>query len=304
MKRTSIILIVLVQIALTTLIVCLKHPPFFLMDDGYIYANYVSNAGLGHFFEYNLGEKSGGITSPLWYFMWTALFSCFRSVLSVKDALHVSGFVLSALFLQATALVIFLFARQVYKSRWVASCAGLFVVCDWYLQWGALSGLEIPLTVFVMSASLWAAWNLDVSDACTLEQNHYAICSRRALIVLSFFAYWSRPELIVWMLAIICFFVVRQVFSRDLMRDYRTPLFMFVALMLGAMAAGALYQSMTGRILPSSFYAKVNVGLNISSLLGNINKFLHDLTFSEAITLAAFGWACIWRWSRGDRLRM
>src|SRR5437870_7280450 len=39
----------------------------FPIDDGYIYSNYVLSASQGHFFTYNLGQTSGGITGLGWY---------------------------------------------------------------------------------------------------------------------------------------------------------------------------------------------------------------------------------------------
>src|SRR5438876_1513032 len=41
----------------------------FPIDDGYIYSNYVLAGAQGHFFTYNPGETSGGITGLGWYIL-------------------------------------------------------------------------------------------------------------------------------------------------------------------------------------------------------------------------------------------
>src|SRR5437764_1396485 len=46
----------------------------FPIDDGYIYSNYVLSAAHGHFFTYNAGEASGGITSAGWYLLSTLFY--------------------------------------------------------------------------------------------------------------------------------------------------------------------------------------------------------------------------------------
>src|SRR3954447_12424508 len=56
----------------------------FPIDDAYIYSNYALQASQGHFFTYNPGETSGGITGLGWYILLTLaywLLSPFQSLL-------------------------------------------------------------------------------------------------------------------------------------------------------------------------------------------------------------------------------
>jgi len=282
----------------------------FAMDDGYIYANYVRNGADGHFFEYNAGEKTGGITGLLWFLAWVALFYPLRFLTEDVRALHMAGYILAALCMMGTLAVVFRFTQRLYQSTWVSILVCLFVAADAQLLWAALSGLEIPLTTFVMCSMLWAAWEVSEHEATgTLPGGRQRKrCFALALLLLSALAYWCRPEVVLWSAGIALFLQIQRTAApppdspRTALERY-LPLWILLATALGIAAACAIYHGYTQQYLPSSFYAKVTARLTLSAVLQNARDVIRQFEPYETFLYAFGGWLAFVRRSQGHELR-
>lgn len=243
----------------------------FPIDDGYIYSNYVLSAAQGHPFTYNPGQVSGGITGSGWYLVCTlfyVLLAPFHALLGglgpplvrsdpplAAQAVHLylAAYIPGAICLALTAAGVFRLARLSFHGSETtnglreALCwlAGAFAAVDLGLVWGALSGLEVPL-----SAAL-ATWALVL-----LVQELRAGRLRWSLLLAALLPL-ARPDLIVVALAALSWLGLRALAAHD--RRWAVGAFSayLFATVGGAALMGAVYWVGWGRPLPSSFYAKV-----------------------------------------------
>ncbi|HEX8231017.1 MAG TPA: hypothetical protein VF826_17140 [Chloroflexia bacterium] len=273
--------------ALALAVASLRHTGSlaFPIDDGYIYSNYVVSAAQGQFFTYNPGETSGGITGFGWYLLCLVayvLLAPFHSLLSglapaiVSDNgelaaqaghLFMAAYIPGALCLAATGLGTWKLAdlalpdMEGKRISKVAVCwvLGVVAASDLGLAWGATSGLEVPLSAALVVWSLYLllldwkrgrpGWSLLLGAALP----------------------WARPDLLAFAGVAFAWLVLRLLFTRD--RRERSKAGLFAISYLLACGAGAGLLSLTyllgwGRLLPSSFYAKVG-GLRLFQGFGS-----------------------------------
>jgi hypothetical protein len=243
----------------------------FPIDDGYIYSNYVAEAARGHLFTYNAGELSGGITSAGWY----ALSLLANLVLAPAKALmgglapqllqadtrlaeeaghsYLSAYIPGVLLLAVTALGLYRLLLPLVPGtggsasrRGFCAAAGAVGACSPGLAWGAMSGLEVPLST---AAAVWAVTLL--SEEAPRGRLRWSLLAA-ALLPL------ARPDLVVVGLACLGWLALRAV----LLSEGRAGAASMAVLYLGALAAGAavmaaVYVVGWGKPLPSSFFAKV-----------------------------------------------
>ncbi|HEX2223106.1 MAG TPA: hypothetical protein VHN15_02745 [Thermoanaerobaculia bacterium] len=117
----------------------------FPLDDSWIHLQFARNLAEGHGLSYNPGELVTGSTAPLWTALLALLFYVPGSVIVWAKVLGVA-FHLAAV--DATRRL----ARELGLGPGLAAlAAGLTLATSW-LVWSALSGMEIPLFIFL---SLW-----------------------------------------------------------------------------------------------------------------------------------------------------
>jgi hypothetical protein len=117
----------------------------FPLDDSWIHLQFARNLATGHGLSYNPGEIVTGSTAPLWtallalisflpgnIILWTKLFGSVFYLLSID--------------------VTWRLGRELGLTRRAASFAAALTLGTSWLVWSALSGMEIPLFVFL---SLW-----------------------------------------------------------------------------------------------------------------------------------------------------
>lgn len=120
---------------------------YFLSDDGYIYLRYIQNLSEIGVFSYNVPTPSYGVTGPLWVMLAAA-------INLVVDDPYVSVKVLAIPLSLLAAVLYFHLAAHFVKERYFAFIAALALVFDpWFAKW-SLSGLENPLTLSILFASL------------------------------------------------------------------------------------------------------------------------------------------------------
>lgn len=307
MRSVLLFVIVAYSIFIAMLLVsspALKGDLNFTMDDAYIYANYVCNAASGYFFEYNIGEKTGGITSLLWFLGWVPFFQAAKIGLEETYALHISGYVLAVFCMTGTLWVLFQFANRLYRSTWLSVLVCLFVGGDPQLLWGALSGLEIPLTTFFICLVLWAAWEVCDEKEIVVKIGRKTYSRKRIfeylLVILSLFAFPCRPEMVICIFGISLFLIVFNI--RNRMRN-DLPLKVVAATVVGFALTCGIYYSLTGYALASSYYAKVKMYLGYSKL-GNAIIILSQFDPYEIFLYGLFICATLVHWRRKRELRL
>ncbi|MDQ3704493.1 MAG: hypothetical protein M3437_04585 [Chloroflexota bacterium] len=273
--------------ALSLAVASLRHTGSlaFPIDDGYIYSNYVASAAQGQFFTYNPGETSGGITGFGWYLLCLVAYMLLVPLHSVLDGfaptivsdngelaaqaghLFLAAYIPGALCLAATGLGTWKLAdlalpnvegKSLAKAT-VCWVLGVVAASDLGLAWGAMSGLEVPLSAALVVWTLYLllldwrrgrpGWSLLLGAGLS----------------------WARPDLLAFAGVALAWLLLRFLFARD-GREHRKA-GIFAVFYLLACAAGAGLLSLTyllgwGRPLPSSFYAKVG-GLRLFDGFGS-----------------------------------
>ena len=116
----------------------------FALDDAWIHQVYARNLGTLGEFAFFPGQPSAGSTSPLWTIL-LSLGYVFRLDFQVWS------YLLGALLLCATALVTSRLTLRLTDGRYprLVFLIPVFVLFEWHLAWSAVSGMEIPLFVFL-----------------------------------------------------------------------------------------------------------------------------------------------------------
>ena len=119
----------------------------FALDDAWIHQVYARNLGTLGEFAFFTGQPSAGSTSPLWTIL-----------LSFSYGVHLDfriwTYLLGTLFLGASALVAarlaeHLLAFHPLQVPHFILYILLFILFEWHLVWSAVSGMEIPLFIFL-----------------------------------------------------------------------------------------------------------------------------------------------------------
>lgn len=116
----------------------------FALDDAWIHQVYARNLGTRGEFAFFPGQPSAGSTSPLW----TILLSL--SYISHFD-FQIWAYLLGALLLGAAAIISARLTWRLTANRYplLTLLVPFLVVFEWHLAWSAVSGMEIPLFVFL-----------------------------------------------------------------------------------------------------------------------------------------------------------
>jgi hypothetical protein len=153
-----------VALALITALAGAHLLPFrlYLTDDTFIHLQFAKNLLAGNGFAFNAGEPTYGATSPLWVFLLAAAGLAIPGAAQTPvDASAVPGLAWAAKALGAAATLasILVMARIGRALGWSPTLslvpAALLAVHGWSARW-AVSGMETPLVVFLVTASFLA----------------------------------------------------------------------------------------------------------------------------------------------------
>jgi hypothetical protein len=236
----------------------------FPLDDSWIHLQFARNLAEGRGLAYNSGELVTGSTAPLWTALLALLFHLPGNVI-------VWAKLLGMVFYLAGVAATWRLARELGLGRGLASlAAGLTLATSW-LVWSALSGMEIPLFVFLALSGMI----LHLKERAAPERPPL---SAGVLAV----AALARPEgLLLLVLALVdrCL-----IFRREDRREedgtlvWERPRLRSV-LLGAALAACALvgpilfYRWAGGAFLPTTFAAKS----------GELRRFLPDLQYIHTV---------------------
>lgn len=237
----------------------------FPLDDAWIHAVYARSIARELSYAYNPGVPAAGDTAPLWPLVLAPLHRLFSNPIPATKiagfAFHLVGACLATLALRAAA-----------TPRWAALAAGILVAVHPDLLAASLSGMEVSLAI----ACVMAAW---------------VFADRPGLLAAAAAcAYAARPE-VAPMVVILA--------MSSVTRERRRP----AAIALGGgLFLGFAYSSWiayrgSGRLLPSTFYAKAGVGeiqgwtaqwAGFDRLLGELAIVDHLFLLAAAIALSIF----------------
>lgn len=117
------------------------------LDDSWIHLAFARNLAAGHGWGIQPGEPVAASTAPFW-----TVVVALGVALPVPDLLWME--LLGCLFHAGGVLLTWLLARRLGLSRGLAVLAGALTAATGWLSWSALSGMEIPLFVFLSLAGI------------------------------------------------------------------------------------------------------------------------------------------------------
>ena len=115
------------------------------IDDAYIFLRYAHNLAAGYGFSFNPGEVSFGCTS----LVWPVLIAGLQNLLPATDPVALSFWLGAILFSAAAAGTACLLAARTGRA-WTAFAGGIMIASSPYLLMNAISGMETPLTLFLL----------------------------------------------------------------------------------------------------------------------------------------------------------
>ena len=285
----------------------------FPIDDAYIYANYVRGAESSGLFQYNPGERSGGVTGAGWMLLLlaahpltgllgdapaglapTAAQAALPATALAAGRLYLAAYGWGALLLAGAALACGWLAWEVAqalppRAAWTAAIlAGGALLADQNAVWGAYSGLEIPLSLLLIAlAPTMLLRELRVRGAARPPPLRWSLLVAALLP-------WARPELAVIGGAAALWLAWGAGRGHW---NWRAVVAYGAAVVAGLAALAAFYWWGTGYPLPSSFYAKVG-GARLDTLTAALQEWVlagawqpFALLFAAALGTGLLYWA-------------
>jgi hypothetical protein len=157
----------------------------FPLDDSWIHLHFARNLAEGAGFSYNPGHPVAGSTAPLWTLLLGAIFVVAGPALCLVKSLGVLLTLATALVTRRLALVL------TPPGEGLGLLAGLAVLGTAGLAWGSLSGMEVPLAAFLVTAALWA--HVGAREWATAIFCGLAVLARPEALLLAPFLLFSRP---------------------------------------------------------------------------------------------------------------
>ena len=112
------------------------------LDDAWIHQVYARNLGTYGEFAFFRGQPSAGSTSPLWT---AALAAGYVARIDPRAWTYLLG----ALLTGANAIIAARLATRLGSPSPMPGVIALFLLLEWHLAWSAVSGMEIPLFIFL-----------------------------------------------------------------------------------------------------------------------------------------------------------
>lgn len=231
----------------------------FPLDDSWIHLQFARNLAAGWGLSYNPGELVTGSTAPLWTALLSLLLPLPGSVLAWTKLLGIA-------FHAASVSAAWRLVRELGLGRGLAGLAAFLMLTTSWLVWSALSGMEVPLFVFL---SLWGI-------LFHLRERRSPDAPPLSLAVLAV-ASLARPEGL--LLVALALFDRLLVFDRDedglvWKRPALRPILIGIAFAALALIGPLLaYRYAGGSFLPTTFGAK---GAGLRQMLPNL-AYVHTV---------------------------
>ncbi len=257
------------------------------LDDAYIHFQFARNLATGHGFAFNPDQPIPGSTSPLWVLLLAGGSMTGLPLWAVAKLLGVA-------FLAASAVLAWRLAAGVTMPPTAAVAAGALTALNGRLLWATPSGMEVTLFTALSLGALVARPRESHPDTSASGGRRNQSARRVVLTaLLCGLAAQTRPE----------GYLLTVILAVDIMRRVRPAwgLMAVAGLVYAALALPYIVFCMltTGRILPTTFYAKsIGLGPWTASLAANYLKWLIFyglLTNPAALVLAPLGAVVLWR---------
>ncbi|MBZ5558458.1 MAG: hypothetical protein LAO77_14400 [Acidobacteriia bacterium] len=257
--------------------------------DAEIHLVYAKNAASGHFFEFNPGEKSAGVTSPGYMLLLATFFRVFRAQ-SVPLAVKI----VNILTWYGVVLVVYILSRcMLANNRLALAAAGVTAVLPGAV-YNATTGMENGLFALVVLSWAWLVLRVKWFTEARVE-----VGLELLLGVLLGAATWLRPEaVVVGAVAAGC----RFWYARGRRRELSVSVALFcLAFAVPLSVLLGFHVVQTGQWLPASGRARVIMGQLDSYRFGPLavnTKFLIRILVYLPLTLAWLAGA--WRVLKGQ----
>lgn len=207
-----------------------------MIDDTFIYLQYVKNLSNGDGFVFNIGEPSYGVTGPLWVLLLTAFSKLFVNiVLTAKFASIISG-----LF---AVIIFYLLANKLIRDEnisFLATCA--WIIDPWFCR-NLASGMETSFSLFLVMLFIY----LYITER---EKNGYFIISPLILGL----SILTRPETFLFIpIVLFDMFFIEKLRINDFLR--KSTIFISICIIITFPWFIFAYLKF-GSIIPSPMVAK------------------------------------------------
>ncbi|RJP68197.1 MAG: hypothetical protein C4532_13030 [Candidatus Abyssobacteria bacterium SURF_17] len=238
--------------------------PGFPLDDAWIHSHFARNLARGYGMSYNPGIPVSGSTAPLWTLMLAAAYLVVPNVI-------ISAKVMSLVLYALVCLLVFKILIRLLDDVHFAFLGALLTAMTSRLMWGALSGMEVMLSVFLTTGGIY----LHLLYRAETGPKQYARTGVFALASL------ARPEsLLLIFLALIDDFLISRVDRKEKLPSFAvraaTHLFFFFLLLSPYFVFNYLS---VGSLFPSTYLAKRGGGLLPALAHLNLQE-LHKSVFS------------------------
>lgn len=208
------------------------------LDDSWIHSHFARNLALGHDLVYNPGQHVSSTAV-----LYTLLLSL---VFRVKLAPVFDAIALGLVLHMGSAWLVYATARRLSMHPWIAALCAMAFAAAHRLVWGALSGMEVPLYVFLVCLGIYAHVRWRTGAASAVSTASFALATL------------ARPECA----AFLPILVVDRAYhawrlktpARKIVASAVVHVLLFALILLPAVAFNLHY---TGKPLPPAFYAKV-----------------------------------------------
>jgi len=269
------------------ILIMILHPIFYFSmysGDAEIHLVYAENAAGGHFFEFNLGEKSAGVTSPGYMLILTSFFKIFpESIVPLAVKL------LNILCWYLLLYLVFVLSRRLIGNGFWAWTVTLIVSLMPGAVYNATTGMENGIfgALFLFWLYLVIRWDwLAVTETK----------AKRSLIlgILLGILCWIRPEGFVLAILSFTFKALQSLWSpvgskRPVLISLKHILTALIPFLLStALYFGFLY-SETGQFLPTSGISRIGIGGQESFRIGSLPvnlKFVKYLIYYFPLTIS------------------
>lgn len=239
------------------------------IDDAWTRMNYIRNFADSFAFEFNAGEASTGVTSPLWIILNGTIAAVFGLDSGTLPGLSK---ILGVLFATLTTWMVFRVTWQITRRRYAGLLAGAIIAVEPNFGFAAVSGTEVALFSTVSLLASWAFLRGHIRTA--------GIFAAVAII--------ARPEGLLLALLIVGATIARWIWRRDGAIFEKRQDVLDIAWLAAPSAAVtvawvAFNWSVTGSALPDSYLATTeSIGLLPLSNLWNVwLGYLHEQTFMD-----------------------
>jgi len=193
-------------------------------------------------FSYSLPVAESGMTSPLWVLLIWALHWPFGQLgVELPGLTQLMGIVLGF----GLSTLVYMIVRRVADNKLLAVAAGLLIAIDPTLSYAQVSGSESHLFAFLALGAAWAY----INDRTTIAG------------ILMGFGVLARPEAFLLVPIVLLIALARRLWEGEqhefvTWEDVEANFLLVAPALLAAAAWGAYNWSVTGLLLPNSYYVK------------------------------------------------